>query len=366
MPKQRPYMNQITIKEYFATAGSRFTDKDARVIGPVLAELSEAKDVDAASVVQAAQSANCPLHAYFEWNDVVAADKYRVGQAEEIINTVRVRFVSDSDGQERTVRAYRIAQAKAQPVIAPPMRYSFKADRDGLSDAADDEEIIAEALRELQQWRIKYRPHAEMFGEFKEVTIVILNQISEFIDEFSQANGTVKPLEAIEDLRLWVQRHGAGASPAAQFAEHFKYMLDAIEEAEKAFDPDAKIEGPLARDNRLLRERIAELEGKFTTANVRSIQMLVGATRSEASLLGIMLERDTAETNTILRLLYPDRSEDELPDPKIVDVVVCKTRKKVSDLGIEIKTIWGTGYSMPPESKARLRGLIGAKQAEAA
>jgi DNA-binding response OmpR family regulator len=33
-------------------------------------------------------------------------------------------------------------------------------------------------------------------------------------------------------------------------------------------------------------------------------------------------------------------------EPKIVDVIVCKIRKKVKPLGIEIDTSWGRGYAL--------------------
>ncbi|WP_280136454.1 winged helix-turn-helix domain-containing protein [Rhizobium sp. Leaf384] len=44
---------------------------------------------------------------------------------------------------------------------------------------------------------------------------------------------------------------------------------------------------------------------------------------------------------------------DEVPEIKIVDVFVCKIRKKLSDLNLGIETVWGTGYRlMPRERKA--------------
>ena len=351
-------MSNITIKEYFATAGSRFTDKDARIIGPVLAELSGQQEIDAAAVVETARSANCPLHAYFEWDDSKAAHMYREGQATEIINTVRVRFVSDDNGQERTVRAYRIAQAKEAPVYTPKYAaYGF--DRDITSDAAEQDEIIADALRELQQWRIKYRPYAEQFEAFKDAAAVIMNQISEFMDEFDTSSGAIKPLEAIEDLRLWLEQHGSAPAAAAQFSEQFKYMRQAIDEAERAFDPDAGLESVLARENRLLRERLAELEGGQSDAGESiALQRRMSLTRKEAAVVSILLSRESASTGAILSSLYADRVGSETPDPKIVDVFVHKTRKKLADYGITIDTIWGTGYALTSASKQRIREML--------
>lgn len=37
---------------------------------------------------------------------------------------------------------------------------------------------------------------------------------------------------------------------------------------------------------------------------------------------------------------------DEEPEIKIVDVFVCKLRKKIDPLGLRIDTVWGSGYAM--------------------
>jgi two-component system cell cycle response regulator CtrA len=49
---------------------------------------------------------------------------------------------------------------------------------------------------------------------------------------------------------------------------------------------------------------------------------------------------------------------DDPPEVKIVDVFVCKMRKKLKPFGIEIKTNWGESYEIPEESKARARELM--------
>lgn len=41
---------------------------------------------------------------------------------------------------------------------------------------------------------------------------------------------------------------------------------------------------------------------------------------------------------------------DDAPEIKIVDVYVCKIRKKLAGLGVSIETIWGSGYRMLPRS----------------
>jgi two-component system, cell cycle response regulator CtrA len=55
--------------------------------------------------------------------------------------------------------------------------------------------------------------------------------------------------------------------------------------------------------------------------------------------------------------LFSDRI-DEPPDVKIIDVWICKMRRKLQPFGIEIKTCWGVGYEMPESSKAIAGELI--------
>ena len=41
--------------------------------------------------------------------------------------------------------------------------------------------------------------------------------------------------------------------------------------------------------------------------------------------------------------LYYDRPHAE-PDSKIVDILVCKIRKKIKGSGWAVETVWGEGY----------------------
>jgi hypothetical protein len=72
-----------------------------------------------------------------------------------------------------------------------------------------------------------------------------------------------------------------------------------------------------------------------------------GLTGSEARVFGCLLERENASKDAIMATLYRDDGRDEA-EIKIVDVFICKIRKKVRPFGIEITTLWGAGYAMPP------------------
>lgn len=64
------------------------------------------------------------------------------------------------------------------------------------------------------------------------------------------------------------------------------------------------------------------------------------------------------ETQRAKRSTRPDA---ESTDPKMVDVMICKLRKKLEDKGFPgaIKTIWGKGYFIEPDIKRAILKAIG-------
>ncbi|MBE7198377.1 MAG: helix-turn-helix domain-containing protein [Parafilimonas terrae] len=56
---------------------------------------------------------------------------------------------------------------------------------------------------------------------------------------------------------------------------------------------------------------------------------------------------------------------DEAPQQKILDVLICKIRRKLMEAQaqIRIETIWGRGWRLSPESCARFDALVGEDRA---
>jgi len=46
-------------------------------------------------------------------------------------------------------------------------------------------------------------------------------------------------------------------------------------------------------------------------------------------------------------------SENDDPEIKIIDVWICKLRKKLQPLGVNIQTVWGQGYRLMPVASER-------------
>lgn len=66
-----------------------------------------------------------------------------------------------------------------------------------------------------------------------------------------------------------------------------------------------------------------------------------------------MLCRDALYT-----LLFGARPECDQPELKVMDVQICKLRRKMKPHGITIKTQWGQGWSMPKVSNDKIRAAL--------
>ena len=108
-----------------------------------------------------------------------------------------------------------------------------------------------------------------------------------------------------------------------------------------------------------LRDRIEELERLIGLRTVPP--RLWGLTRQESDVLGILLRRQVMTHAQLFEAIWGGDSECNI---KIVEVVVCKLRAKLRPHGIAIRTEYGVGYFIPPDSKATARARIAAHERE--
>lgn len=103
----------------------------------------------------------------------------------------------------------------------------------------------------------------------------------------------------------------------------------------------------------------------MTCARAVGIGQFIGVaklTKSEAAVVAAIVKTGRVNKTGIYHALYGGL--DDPREPKIVDVLVCKARKKLKRHGIEIGTLWGTGYAMDAENVARLRELAAERELE--
>lgn len=82
----------------------------------------------------------------------------------------------------------------------------------------------------------------------------------------------------------------------------------------------------------------------------------VRLTGSELKLLELLARRAerTLTRSAIMDALYCDRSIDEEPQEKIIDIWICKLRNRLAGArGVRIETRWGEGYRLTTRAEAR-------------
>lgn len=231
-------MTSITIKEYFAVDGSPFSNKDAQKIGPVLDELSQQAAVTARDVVDAARSEQSPLHQYFEWNDKVAADSWRVETARRMLRSIKIKYTEEAtnpDGTTRTVsreaRAFQVTKAQAYEV--EPRKYRTFQVLHG--DSAFAAQMMDSAFDDLIGWRRKYEPYVQMWRNFGDTFQGVVNQISEFEEEFAVEQAAPATDSALFELLAWRDQNIEILQTWTNCREQIEFIMSAIHDAEKMF-----------------------------------------------------------------------------------------------------------------------------------
>lgn len=104
----------------------------------------------------AKENPNSELHKCFEWDDRIAAEKYRLQQAQKIIQFI-VRVPVDKD--KPTVREYQITT----------QRNTYQPTKSFLINQNEYDELLKKALSELKAFKQKYKTLSELEEIFKAI-----------------------------------------------------------------------------------------------------------------------------------------------------------------------------------------------------
>lgn len=107
----------------------------------------------------------------------------------------------------------------------------------------------------------------------------------------------------------------------------------------------------------------AFLQKESEKIQLLSCQRVLKLTPLEAGFILVLLKRDEADKDTLHYVIETQRhmrraDSPEATDKKMVDVIICKLRKKLVKFNVKIKTIWGRGYFVPEEDQLRLEVLL--------
>ena len=113
-------------------------------------------------------------------------------------------------------------------------------------------------------------------------------------------------------------------------------------------------EAVLEAENDMLRARIADLEAQLFAPDGWAAPLEWQLTGSEACVMGVLIGRERVTKDAVMAALYREFAKDEA-EPKIVDVFVCKIRKKLKPFGVVIETIWGQGWRLADGQREALK-----------
>lgn len=105
-------------------------------------------------------------------------------------------------------------------------------------------------------------------------------------------------------------------------------------------------------ENETLRERVRQLEAVLSADDVE-LPWEWGLTGSERCVFGVLLSRKVATKDAIMAALYRSLGRDEAEE-KIVDVYICKIRRKLKAFGVTIITRFGAGYELDADCRNKL------------
>lgn len=116
------------------------------------------------ALLEEARPEDSPMHPAFEWDDGVAAEKYRLEQARYIIAdiVVMVEKVGDDD-EMKSIPAYvNVVAGKNNPA-------GYRRIDVAMHDEVMRDAVLQNALAELKQFRKKYATLKELDGVFNEI-----------------------------------------------------------------------------------------------------------------------------------------------------------------------------------------------------
>jgi len=147
----------------------------ADVVGKVLTEIEERDgEVTSRTFLEYSRPEDSETHDMFEWDDSIAAEKYRLVQSGKIINQLQVELVRVGDSAPRQLNIEVERQEPAQRVnafvnVAPRgtrMTASFNNFVSAMSDEEKSIQVLKNALADLKALEEKYRMYEELADVF--------------------------------------------------------------------------------------------------------------------------------------------------------------------------------------------------------
>jgi len=148
----------------FSIAG--YHKVDAQTVGEMLEDMSaKGIEVTPEAVLEASRNENSPTHCEFEWDDTVAAEKYRLEQARNLI--IHIRIVREEQEQnEYKPRGF---------VSIPGGRAAYVPLETALGKDEYRDHLLKQAKNDTEIYLAKYRKLEELAGVTQAMTEFLKN-----------------------------------------------------------------------------------------------------------------------------------------------------------------------------------------------
>lgn len=141
--------------------GFRVPKRWIKKIKPVYTKIIKEKgSVTPQNLVDAARAKRSPIHGMFEWDDSVAAEKYRLEQAGYYIRSLRVSLTVVGGGTT-VVRPLVSVEKEGAKTYMPVVR--------AMNDPVYRAQIVAQAMKELLSFQKKYADLKELSDVFSAI-----------------------------------------------------------------------------------------------------------------------------------------------------------------------------------------------------
>ena len=132
----------------------------AQVVGEICDELQNSpQGLTPATLLEVASDKTSPLHDDFEWRDDVAAQKYRLQQAADMIRCVTV-VIESGTAEPQKERAF---------VVKGEGNSAYVSLKNAISNDVWRENLLKQARNELRYFQGKYRRLEELAGVNAEI-----------------------------------------------------------------------------------------------------------------------------------------------------------------------------------------------------
>jgi len=140
----------------------------------VVGELDDIKEKFAGKlspddVIAQARHKSSSMHDYFEWDNAIAGEKWRVTQAQHLLRSI-VIIEQDNAGENVEVRAFVVVEENEED------GRNFEPIRAVMADPDKHDLLLNKALAEITEWQRRYKVFKEfneIFGAIKTITAKI-------------------------------------------------------------------------------------------------------------------------------------------------------------------------------------------------